>query len=75
MRGLEGSKALLFRNCPCPPPPTPLLPLLRWPGSPNMPLLVGAGADWKGLEKELVWPGKGKGLESWMAGEEVRCGS
>ena len=40
-----------------------------------MPLLVGAGADWKGLEKELVWPGKGKGLESWMAGEEVRCGS
>ena len=70
-RGLEGSKALLFRNCPCP----PLLPLLRGPGSPNRPLLVVGRAARKGLEKELLWPGKGKGLESWMAGEEVRCGS
>ena len=38
-----------------------------------MPLLVGAGADWKGLEKELLWTGKG--LESWKAGEGGRCGS
>ena len=74
MRGLEGSKALLFRNCP-PPPPPPWLPLLRGPGSPkNCPLLVG-GAARNGLGKELFWTGKGKGLESWKAGEGVRCGS
>ena len=68
-RGLEGSKALLFRNCPCP----PLLPLLRGPGSPNRPLLVVGRAARKGLEKELLWPGKG--LESWKAGEGGRFGS
>ena len=73
MRGLEGSKALLFRNCP---PPPPLLPLLRGPGSPkNCPLLVDGAAAVNGLEKELFCPGKGKGLESWKAGEGVRCGS
>ena len=70
MRGLEGSKALLFRNCP---PPPPWLPLLRGPASPNWPLLV-TGAAMKGLEKALFWPGKEKGLESWKAGEGVRCG-
>ena len=74
LRGLEGSKALLFRNCPPPPPPTPLFPLLRGPGCPNWPLLV-VGAAMKGLGKELFCPdpGKGKGLESWK-GEGVRFG-
>ena len=51
-----------------------MLPLLRGPGSPNWPLLVVGVAAMKGVGKELFCPGKGKGLESWKAGEGVRCG-